>query len=140
MKTVLAFGTFDLLHEGHKHFLQSARDLGEYLIVVVSRKQTVIAQKGRAPVHSDIDRLSAVLSLPYVDEGHLGDKNVREYQTLKNLSFDVLAVGYDQTPSDDQITELLRSIGKNTAVVQRLAAFKPEIYKTSHARNAIQSK
>ena len=138
MKRVLVFGTFDLLHEGHKHFLQDARSLGDYMIVVVARRHAVIAQKGRAPVHSDIDRLCAVLSLPYVDEAYLGDKNPGEYQILKQLSFSVLAVGYDQVPSDTEITEVLRIIGKSNVVVRRLNAFAPETYKTSRVRATMQ--
>src|SRR3989344_5438626 len=37
MKTVMVFGTFDILHVGHLDFFKQARKLGDYLLVVVAR-------------------------------------------------------------------------------------------------------
>ena len=36
MKTVITYGTYDLLHEGHIRLLQRAKKLGDYLIVGVT--------------------------------------------------------------------------------------------------------
>ena len=48
MKTVLAFGTFDVLHPGHIHYLKKAKGLGDRLVVIVSRDDSVrlIKKKG----------------------------------------------------------------------------------------------
>ena len=46
---VLAFGTFDILHPGHDHYLQEARKLGDELWVVVALDETVRQGKGRLP-------------------------------------------------------------------------------------------
>ena len=36
-KKVLTFGSFDLIHPGHHYFLNKAKELGDELIVVLSR-------------------------------------------------------------------------------------------------------
>ncbi|MCK5249408.1 MAG: adenylyltransferase/cytidyltransferase family protein, partial [Spirochaetaceae bacterium] len=37
MKTVLVFGTFDVIHPGHQWFLRNAARHGDRLVAVVSR-------------------------------------------------------------------------------------------------------
>ncbi len=48
----MVFGTFDRLHPGHVFFLKKARELGDYLIVVIARSETVEMLKRHAPHQS----------------------------------------------------------------------------------------
>lgn len=136
-KKILAFGTFDLLHAGHRSFLKQAADLGDYLTVVVARDAATWKAKGRPPVKNAIERLSDILTVQGVDEAHLADKRPESYKILRQFTFNVLAVGYDQAPADDEITRLLRQLDKAHVRVVRLQAFAPGSYKTSRIRDTL---
>ena len=47
MKRVITYGTFDLLHYGHINLLRRARELGDYLVVVVSSDEFNWNEKAR---------------------------------------------------------------------------------------------
>ena len=51
-RTVITFGTFDVLHVGHIRVLNRASALGDRLVVGVSADELNIRKKGRAPVFS----------------------------------------------------------------------------------------
>jgi cytidyltransferase-like protein len=57
---VMAFGTFDLFHPGHKHYLDTALALGDELIVIVARDSRVLTVKLRSPIHTELTRLDNV--------------------------------------------------------------------------------
>ena len=40
-KKVLAFGTFDILHNGHSFALKTAKKLGDHLTVILARDATI---------------------------------------------------------------------------------------------------
>lgn len=133
MTTVIVFGTFDSLHDGHRVFLAQAAQLGDRLVVVAARDSYIEQVKGhtsRVPA-SERERvlkaLSQVAEVVWGDEWPAGEP----YRLLRDLTFDVLALGYDQEPSDDVVHELLRQYGKQHVRVVRLSPFKPEILKSS---------
>ena len=66
MITVLAHGTFDLLHLGHVRFLQAARSLGDRLVVSITDDPYVHKGPGR-PIFTAEERKEMLLSLIYVD-------------------------------------------------------------------------
>src|SRR3989338_1413746 len=97
MKTVMAFGTFDLLHPGHKYFLRQAKKQGDYLIVVIARDTTVKRLKGKLPHDNEKQRLKAILSLNLADKATIGDKRPNRYAAIKKYRPEVICLGYDQT-------------------------------------------
>ena len=126
MKKVLVFGTFDIIHAGHRHFLIEARTYGDQLVAVIARDKTAQEVKGRLPRHTELDRTRALKDSGLVDEvvlGGLGDK----YSVIKEIAPDVIALGYDQQAFVDN---LAARIGETITVV-RLHAFEPDKYKTS---------
>ena len=64
---VLAFGTFDLLHEGHEFYLREAKKLGNKLAVIVARDLNVWRAKGYLPKQGEKERLRAVKKLKFVN-------------------------------------------------------------------------
>ncbi len=136
MKTVLFFGTFDPLHVGHRNAFVEARALGDRLVVVVARDSTVVTHKGRMPYKSEHERLASVAASSVVDEAILGDEDGSSYALLKRIPFDILALGYDQTPSDQEVRRLLEQQGLSHVTMVRLHSYEPHVYKSSLLRPA----
>jgi len=123
MKKVVAFGTFDPLHKGHKSFLKQAKDFG-YLIVVVSRDDKIEVEKNRKPREKDVDRADRVRNLKIADEVILSESG-DSYNLLATIKPDIISLGYDQ-----KVPEPLKKEVKKYKIVT-LKAFKPEVYKSS---------
>src|SRR3989338_8106161 len=117
MVTVMCFGTFDLLHEGHRFYLNEAKKHGDRLIVVVSRDATVQQVKGKLPHDHEQQRLIHIAAVPMVDVavlGNPGDKLavVHEYHP------DVLCLGYDQVAFTDKLAEQLAVHGLTPKIIR----------------------
>lgn len=67
MKKVITYGTYDLLHVGHINLLRRAKELGDYLIVVLSSDE-FNAIKHKMAYHSYEDRKIILEAIRYVDE------------------------------------------------------------------------
>ena len=67
-RLVFTNGCFDLLHVGHVRYLQSARALGDALVVAVNGDASVRALKGPTrPINSEEDRAEVLGALACVD-------------------------------------------------------------------------
>ncbi|MEX2008238.1 MAG: adenylyltransferase/cytidyltransferase family protein [Candidatus Spechtbacterales bacterium] len=136
---VLAFGTFDLLHEGQINYLQQAKALGDELVVLVACDQAVERVKHRPAVHSQEERLAAVAKLPFVDKAVLGKPVARKEDYLRPIQEhapDIICLGYDQALDisewlEGRVADMLPA----TRIV-RAKAYHPEVYKTSLLRTA----
>ncbi len=138
MTKVLAFGTFDLLHAGHKFFLQKARELGDELVVVVARNKSVERIKGKLPLNDERQRLEAVRALKFVDRAVLGKELERRYEIVREIGPDIIALGYDQKPSEEKLRKELEKIGVEAEIV-RLGAFNENEFKSSRLRKLSQA-
>ena len=67
MKKVITYGTFDLLHAGHINLLRRAKELGDYLIVVVFSDELNWKEKKKKCYFSYEERKQLVEAVRYVD-------------------------------------------------------------------------
>ena len=123
----MVFGTFDLLHEGHKHFLKDAKDYGDELIVIIARDENVKYIKNAYPHDDENKRKQNVESLAFVDRAILGELDDR-YKAIEELKPDVICIGYDQRTG--KLEEKLKEKGLKT-ILKKIKPYNPQKYKTS---------
>jgi len=133
-QTILVFGTFDLIHEGHLNFFKQARKLAKnpYLVVSIARDQNVKKIKGRAPQTSERSRRLRVAKIPQVDSAVLGGLKNHIPHIVK-LNPQIIALGYDQKAYVQGLRHALAEVQVFPKIL-RLKPFKPHIYKTSLLR------
>lgn len=125
----MVFGTFDILHPGHKYFLQQAKKYGDYLIAVIARDSTVKTVKGKLPEHREKQRLGAIIGLNLADKAVLGNKRDK-YAVIRKYRPDVICLGYDQKYFVDQLKAEIKKLKLYIKII-RLKPYKPHKYKTS---------
>ena len=67
MKRVITYGTFDLLHYGHINLLRRAKELGDYLVVVLSTDEFNWSQKQKKSYFTYEQRKAILEAIRYVD-------------------------------------------------------------------------
>ena len=125
LKVVLAGGVFDIIHPGHIHTLNSAKSLGDVLVVVVATDKTAVKMKKRTPLHNQIHRQNLVNALSMVDLCLIGHED-DIFKTVEIVQPEIIALGYDQIHQEKFITDGCRKINLNVKVA-RLQSPNPEI-------------
>ncbi|NOY10988.1 MAG: FAD synthase [Archaeoglobi archaeon] len=115
MKKVVATGTFDIIHPGHIRYLEEAKKLGDYLIVIVARERNV--RHKPKPVIPEEQRLRVVRALKPVDEAILGDDEDM-FRPIERIRPDVIALGHDQHFDEEWLRSELRRRGIEAEVVR----------------------
>lgn len=69
IRVVFTNGCFDLVHKGHVSYLQSARSLGDVLVVALNSDQSVkkLGKGPDRPINTLADRLEVIAALESVD-------------------------------------------------------------------------
>lgn len=129
----MAFGTFDFFHAGHENYLKQAKELGDILIVVVARDETVKKVKGRDPTHGEKLRLRDTANCKYVDKAVLGNPDDK-YKVIKKYKPNILALGYDQFVFTYNLKKFFIKEKLDIEIV-RMEAFKPDAFKSSLLRH-----
>lgn len=134
---VMAFGTFDYFHAGHEDYLKQAKALGDELVVVIARDDTVRKVKNKKPMYSERKRLRDVSNCKHVDKALLGNSDDK-YKVIRKIRPTILALGYDQFVFTYGLTQLFIQEKMNTKIV-RLAAFEPQTFKSSLIQKSLST-
>lgn len=125
LNVVLAGGVFDIIHPGHIHTLNAAKDLGDVLVVVIATDKTAEKMKKRLPLHTQDQRKMLVDALLMVDLSVIGHED-DIFKTVELIRPQIIALGYDQMHQEKSITEGCKKINLNITVA-RLQSPIPEI-------------
>jgi D-beta-D-heptose 7-phosphate kinase/D-beta-D-heptose 1-phosphate adenosyltransferase len=94
-RLVFTNGVFDLLHVGHVRYLQTAKDLGDLLVVAINSDRTVRELKGDyRPLTNEDERAEVLSALRTVDYVTIFD-DISPRQLITRLLPDVLVKGGD---------------------------------------------
>ena len=96
MKKIAISGYFDPIHVGHIEYINNAKKLGDWLIVIVNNNKQCALKKGKHFMDEN-DRVLIVKNIKAVDEVFLSiddDKTVSK--SLKTVNPDVFANGGDR--------------------------------------------
>lgn len=137
MRKVMAFGTFDNFHLGHEAYLKQAKSLGDELVVVIARDETVQKIKGRFPDQNELERKKAVEKSEVATKAILGNPDDK-YEVLRKYRPNIIALGYDQFVFTYRLSKFLID-EKMDAKIVRLQSFEPERYKSSLLNQRIPS-
>ena len=105
MKTVITYGTYDLLHQGHINLLRRAKELGDYLIVGVTN-DSFDRDRGKLNVRNNVlERVEAVRATGYADKIIIEDYIGQKIDDIQRYDVDIFAIGSDWEGKFDYLKE-----------------------------------
>ena len=105
MKKVITYGTFDLLHYGHINLLRRAKELGDYLIVVLSTDEFNWIFKNKKSYFSYEKRKVLLEAIRYVDLVIPENNWEQKISDIKEFKIDIFVMGDDWKGKFDYIRE-----------------------------------
>jgi glycerol-3-phosphate cytidylyltransferase len=94
-KTVITYGTYDMLHEGHLNLLRRAKALGDYLIVGVTDENYDRSRGKLNVVQSTKKRVNAIKKLDFVDKVIVEKHKNQKVEDIIKYDVDIFAIGDD---------------------------------------------
>ena len=130
MRKVITYGTFDLLHAGLINLLRSAKELGDYLIVVVSTDEFNWNEKQKRCYFSYEERKKLVEAVRYVDLVLPEENWEQKLSDIKEYKVDTFVMGDDWKEKFDflkkycDVIYLPRTEGISTTKIKQDLGFK----------------
>lgn len=131
MKRVMVFGTFDIVHDGHRHLLREAAEMADEVIVVVARDEHVLELKGRLPMNRMPDRIEAIGWESEVTSVIEGDEELGTYHVILEHEPSAILFGYDQDELKENLDSWLSENGKPEISCVFASAYMPDLYNTT---------
>ena len=101
MSVIVVNGTFDILHVGHIMLLNTARSMGDYLLVCIDTDRRVKELKGDLrPINNQIDRRTMLSNIKAVDQVEFFDSDEDLINILKAHNPDIMVKGSDYRGKD----------------------------------------
>lgn len=110
MKTIITFGTYDLLHVGHIRLLSRARELGDRLVVGVSSDALNFSKKNKYPEFSQQERMEIISMIKGVDQVFLEESLELKGAYLKEYGADILVMGDDWEGKFDHLNSICQVV------------------------------
>ncbi len=104
-RTVITYGTFDVLHQGHINLLRRAKELGDWLIVGVTTDNFDIERGKLNTRDSVMKRIQAVKDTGYADEVIIEEYKGQKIDDIQKYNVDVFAIGSDWEGYFDYLKE-----------------------------------
>ncbi len=109
MKTVLTYGTFDLLHYGHINYLKKAKSLGDILIVGLSSDEFHL-EKGKKSFYNFEIRKEMLSAIKYVDKIFVQNSFDQKADDIKKYHADILVSSEDWKGKYDYLKDMCEVI------------------------------
>jgi len=104
-KTIITYGTYDMLHEGHMNLLERAKALGDYLIVGVTDENYDRSRGKLNVVESTKKRVKAIEALDFVDKVIVETHKNQKAEDMVKYDVDIFAIGDDWVGAFDYLNE-----------------------------------
>lgn len=122
MRTVLTYGTFDLLHRGHINLLKRAKALGDRLVVGVSSDEFNLVKEKQA-YYAFEERKLILEAVRYVDHVFPEHDWEQKRDDIRRYDVDVFVMGDDWAGHFDDLADLCevvylpRTVGISTTQI-----------------------
>lgn len=110
MTTVITYGTYDLLHEGHIRLLKRAKALGDYLIVGVTGDGFDLSRGKINVQQSLVERIEAVKATGLADKIIVEEYEGQKIDDIKRYEVDIFTVGSDWKGKFDYLNDYCKVI------------------------------